>query len=284
MYEHKTYVVHGQGEHRLHGQSWSPAMPDAHVMLIHGFGEHSDRYANLIDGLLTARIAVHAVDHRGHGRSAGRRGHIQRWAEYRGDMAALWAGLPGDDRPRFVYGHSMGALIALDYVCMHPTGIRGLILSGLPLEPSVANPILIALSRLLSAVFPRLSMNLGLDPSALSRDSEVVTAYRHDPLVHGKASARWGTEMMDMMARAKTLGPSLKLPVLMLHGGDDTISPLAPVLAFADTIACQDRQLRVFDNCRHEPHNDPEHRLIIHEVVRWIRARAATPRHLEGSA
>ena len=278
MYEHDTYDVFGHGQLRLHGQSWSPASPDARVMLIHGFGEHSNRYANLIDGLLAARIAVHAVDHRGHGRSSGRRGHIQRWTEYRGDMAALWASLPDDRRPRFVYGHSMGALIALDYVCQHPSGVRGLILSGLPLEPSVANPILIALSRALSVVFPTLRMDLGLDPAAISRDAGVITAYRHDPLVHGKASARWGSEMMDVMHRAKLLGPSLTMPTLILHGGDDAISPLAPVLEFADTIACEDRQLRVFDNCRHEPHNDPEHRLIIGQVVRWIQARIAVPR------
>lgn len=93
------------------------------------------------------------------------------------------------------YAHSMGALIALDYL---PTGqalLTGAVISGAPIAPvGAAKPILVVLAKVLSRVWPTFTLRTQLDAEAISRDPKAVLAYRTDPLVHGVASARWGTD------------------------------------------------------------------------------------------
>ncbi len=95
--------------------------------------------------------------------------------------------------PIFLMGHSLGALIVLDLILAENEELAGAIICGTPIEPvGVTKPYLVALARLLSRVYPRFSVGLGLDQDALSRDPTVVRAYKADPLVHGKVSTRWG--------------------------------------------------------------------------------------------
>ncbi len=124
----------GNGGMELYYQTWSPeTQPRAVLAIVHGFGEHSDRFMNLVTPLIEHGFAVASYDQRGNGRSPGQRGHINRFSEYREDLACflaevnkMWPGLP-----LFLYGHSMGSLIVMDYILrMQPQNITGLITSG----------------------------------------------------------------------------------------------------------------------------------------------------------
>ena len=161
---------------RLFRREWRPdASASAAVVLVHGFGEHSGRYENVGPALSARGIAVHAYDQRGHGRSAGRRGHIDAWADYHGDLEDTVGRIRAADAtgtPVFLYGHSMGGLVVLEYALRKPERLAGLIVSAAPLRPgNVAGPLKVAMARVLSRLVPGFSLDLGLEAADLSRDT-----------------------------------------------------------------------------------------------------------------
>src|ERR1019366_1531680 len=115
--------------------------------------------------------------------------------------------------------HSLGGLIVTDFVLFYPEGLDGLIVSGHPLRPTgSAKPLLVMLARILSRYRPTFAFTLGIDDEALSRDPNVVKAYREDPLVHRKVTARWGTETLAAIDRVRARAGEIQLPLLILHG------------------------------------------------------------------
>lgn len=265
----------------LFQQTWLPdGEARAVIALVHGIGEHSGRYAYLVKRLTDAGFAVAAFDNRGHGRSQGQRGHIDNWADYREDVRMflryVHATFPG--RAVFLYGHSLGALIVTDYVIFHPDGIDGVILSGHPLQPaSAAKPLLIFVARILSRYRPRTSLSLGLGDNLLSRDPQVVKAYHDDPLVHGKVTARWGTEALDAVDRVRARAHEIDLPLLVLHGEADEINSVGGSKELLTLVSSADKQLIVYPGGYHEPHNDLDAERVASDVIEWLDARTSAP-------
>lgn len=262
-------------------RSWKPALrPRALVVIAHGVGEHSGRYAHLVQALLARGFAVYALDHRGHGRSPGQRGHIDSWEEYRDDLGVFLdlARALEPDVPAFLLGHSMGALIAVELVLeaadAPQDGLRGLILSGVPLEPvGVAKPWLVSVAKVLARVRPRTSLKSRIDPSALSRDPAIVRSYVEDPLVHHQATARWGVEALEAIARVKRRLSDLHLPLLVVHGGADRVNAPNGSRELAEAARSVDKTLQVYDGVRHEPHNDLGWQRVVADIAGWIEGR-----------
>jgi alpha-beta hydrolase superfamily lysophospholipase len=259
----------------LYYQCWRPAVPaKAAVLVAHGFGEHSGRYASLVEHLVPRGFAVYAFDQRGHGRSPGQRGHLERWTEHQMDFAlfrqtveSLEPGLP-----LFAYGHSMGSLVVLDYLIHFPSHLRGAIVSGALIEPGkTARPLLIIIARLLSRYWPQFSLRLGLDTKALSRDSAVVQAYTTDPLVHGQASARWGTEVLKTIESVKAKAKIIATPLLILHGEADAINRVEGADWLFKEVAHTDKELRIYPGGFHEPHNDLDKARVLQDVEEWLK-------------
>ena len=277
--QHEEGRFAGAGGLELYYQGWwrEPG-PRASVALVHGVGEHSSRYANVVVPLVDDGYAVYAYDQRGHGRSPGPRVHIDRWAEYRDDLAAFLrlVGEQAPGRPLVVYGHSMGSLVVLDYLLEasdedRPSGLTAAVVSGVPLEPAgVGSPLLIAVARLLSGVRPRQSVELGLDAAALSRDLEVVAAYRADPLVTSRATVRWGTESLDTVRRIKSGMSRIDVPLLVLHGEADRLNLVAGARALATATPAGSVTLRTYPGVYHEPHNDLDHETMVADVREWV--------------
>jgi alpha-beta hydrolase superfamily lysophospholipase len=258
----------------LHGRSWRPERGVRAVLaIVHGHGEHSGRYMNIVDFLHPKGYVVYGFDHRGHGRSRGQRGHIHSWDEYRGDVAAFLRWIAGQEphAPIFLMGHSMGALVVLDYLIHEPDVIRGAIVSGAPLEPAgVAKPSLVLLSRALSRIAPRFPLRLALDVSALSRDAAVVRAYIEDPLVHGRFTARWGTESLDTLARVKGRAAEVHVPILFIHGEADRLNLPHGSSSFFEGVASADKTLHLYPEMYHELHNDIGHEVVIADLEDWL--------------
>ncbi|GMR11719.1 MAG: monoacylglycerol lipase [Anaerolineae bacterium] len=276
--QHMESTVQSIGGLQLYVQRWQADVPTrAVIAIVHGFGEHSGRYMNLVNHLVPRGHVVCGVDLRGHGRSPGSRGHIDRWEDYREDLRSFlqWISTWEPARPRFVLGHSMGALIVLDFVLRYPGGLAGAIVSGVPLEPvGVASPLLVTTARLLSRVWPGFPLSLNLETAALSRDPEVVRAYEEDPLVHGTASARWGTETLDTIEWIKDHTSDVRLPLLMIHGGADRINAAEGTRRFFEAVTHPDKELRVYPAAYHEPHNDQDWQEVVSDVERWIESHA----------
>lgn len=261
---------------KLRWQAHSPVKPVAALIIVHGIGEHQGRYESVVRTLLENSIACYTFDLRGHGVSTGIRGHIESWDDYLLDLAQVVQfvqSLEGD-RPLFVLGHSMGALIALDYATQFPKGLAGLIMNGVPLRPgAVASPFMILLAKLVSNVVPKFSMPLNIELEALSTIPQVGQAYAADPLVHRGVTARWGASILKAIERVRGDVINLRLPTFVTHGQLDTINlPEGSREAFA-AMNFNDKTFKLYAGSRHEVHNDIDAQEFISDVCDWVLPR-----------
>lgn len=273
--EHNEGSFRGFGDVSLFYQCWRPEKkPKAVLVIVHGFGEHSGRYMNVVDYFVPRQYAVYGFDCRGHGRSPGQPGHIMSFEEFTGDVAAFVQRVSGQEpkAPIFLWGHSVGGLIGLDYILHYPEGLRGAIISGPVLNPAgLVSPIMATLTRIVSRLWPTLSIDVGLDATALSRNQAVGKAYREDPLVQGRASTRMGTETELAADRVKAHAADVKIPLLMIHGEADALSPASDSRSFFQQVTFADKVLKIYPGGYHEPHNDIQYEQVMADVEEWVK-------------
>jgi alpha-beta hydrolase superfamily lysophospholipase len=261
---------------QLYEQCWRPnETPKAALAIVHGHGEHSGRYGNVVEYFVPKGYAVCAFDLRGHGRSPGARGHVDRWSDFLEDVHAfldhLRRHLP--DVPIFLYGHSLGGLIVLNLMIEQPEDVRGVISSAPALDTSAFSPVKLMLAKILSVIMPKFTLPTGLEQAALSRDPAVVKAYAEDPLVHDRATARMGAEIVAAATRAMQNAANLTAPLLLLQGEEDRIVPVAAGGRFFERAGSEDKTLLRYPGGYHEPHNDIEHARVMADLENWIRER-----------
>ncbi|MCB0040210.1 MAG: lysophospholipase [Caldilinea sp.] len=270
--EEQEFTIAGAGGAQLFGQCWRPEQPHALVVLVHGFGEHSGRYSNLVPPLTAAGYAVYALDHRGHGRSPGQRGHIDSFDDYLADVRALIesakAAQPG--LPVVLFGHSMGGLIVLVYAIRSPAGLTGVVASAPMLSKPNVSPILLTVAQLLSRVAPSFALDTGLDPTTISRDPAEVARYASDPQVHAKSSARAGSELMKAVDWAQAHAGELAVPLLLYHGDDDKLVSIEGSRRFFASVQESDRQFVELPGRYHESHNDSGRDELFAMLVEWL--------------
>jgi alpha-beta hydrolase superfamily lysophospholipase len=199
----------------------------ARMVIAHGLGEHSGRYTHVIDVIVNLGISVWAIDHRGHGQSEGKRGHIESIDQYLVDLQKL-INIAKTDMPAemkfFLLGHSMGGLIVLNSVEKYPEIADGVIASSPGLGSGMKVPLIKGTAaKILSRLWPALTFDNELDSSFLSHDKQVVKAYDNDPLVHRNITARWFTEFFNAMEQTKSDASKITMPVLMQVAGDDRL-------------------------------------------------------------
>ena len=266
-------------------QAWLPQDPArAVIVIVHGLHEHSTRYAYLGVRLAGTGFAVYAADHRGHGRSDGRRANIERMALIVEDLSCFvrFAVERHPGLPVFMVGHSFGALIALHYATEQPRateqpGVRldGLVVSGPAVEVMAGSALQRRLAGVLSALVPNLGVVTIDADQKISRDPEVVRAYQADPLVyHGKVKARTGAEMLAMMEGLPARLPRLSMPLLLLHGTDDQICALTGSAMVHERVSSPDKTLHRYQGLYHEVFNEPERNEILTDLISWLNDRS----------
>lgn len=267
---------------RLFRQSWRPETPPrAAVVNLHGLGDHSGLHRPLVEHLVGAGIAVHGFDFRGHGRSPGERAYIASWADFREDLhrflADEAAAEPG--LPRFVTGVSLGGLVALEYLLTRGAAeagaapIRGTAALAPPLgEVGVPAPLM-ALGRVLSRVWPRFSLEVGMDLTGLSRDPAAAAEVLDDPLFHRRGTARLSTEVTAAIARVQAAAPRLAAPVLIQHGGADRMVPPAGSRRFAERAPSRWCTLIEYPGAYHALAADLDAPRVLADLTAWIGAR-----------
>jgi alpha-beta hydrolase superfamily lysophospholipase len=243
----------------------------AALILLHGFGDHSGRYAELAAWFATRGVSVYALDQRGHGRSPGRRGHVSRFAQFLSDVAALRKLVAGEEPARqLLLGQSFGATVALRYLETGPQGVAGAIVASpfLALAMKVA-PWKVLLARLLLDIRPSLPVPTGLDFGHLSTDPAVGQAARSDPLYHRVMSPRAFRELKAAQAAVAAEGRHLAVPLLFLLAGDDRIADRGASETFARSLP-GDVTVTVYDGLFHELFNEPQRALVFRDVERWL--------------
>jgi len=260
-------------------QFWRPAeQAKAAVAYLHGVGGHSGQptYRYFIDHLVAARHAVYGVDLRGHGRSGGRRGHVDRWREYLDDVSGFLAAVrqecPGT--PLFLFGQSLGGLIALDYAIGAASGLEGVIASAPALaQPNVprwAPPLL----RVLARIAPTLAVDPKIDAGAFTRDRGEVAKLEADPLRFPKVTCRFFVEFEAAVARVQANAQCLQVPVLMVVGQADAVTPPKGTQDFFNRLSISDKSLRVYEGGYHQPILDTNRDEVLSDIQTWIHAHS----------
>jgi len=266
----------------IYYQYWEPAAtPRAVVLVVHGAGEHSARYAHFAEYLTANGYAVAALDHPNHGHSEGSYGHVDRFDDFLETLKIFHRQVSGDfgDVPQFLLGHSMGGLIGSLYLLQHQDEFVGCILSGPAIKTEIEPPwIQLQLIRLFSTILPKMGA-LQLDAAGVSRDPAEVEKYVNDPLVnHGKMTARKVAELFKGMNQIQAEAGRITLPMLLLHGGEDPMTAPEGSRFLYDTIGSQDKTLKIYPGLYHEIFNEPEKEAIFEEVLAWC------DQHLERQA
>lgn len=278
---HDETTTEGQGGVRIFTQSWQPAGEAAGaVVLCHGYAEHSGRYEHVAAALVDAGWAVFALDHRGHGRSGGRRALIDHLDAALADLDALVdraTGIPAGARP-VLLGHSMGGALAAAYAVGHQTKLAALVVSAPALGMRATLP---GAQRLAMEAVAALAPNLGtvtLDAAGISRDPLVVSAYEADPLnYHGKVPARTAREMLRASDLVAARSKELTLPILIMIGSADRLVPIQGSRDLAAAVGASDVTLQVYDGLYHEAFNEPEGDEVLADLVAWLDAHRPQP-------
>lgn len=255
----------------------STTPPRARAIVLHGLGDHCRGlpYRYLTEALIRSGVAVYRYDWRGHGDSEGARMYARGWDTLRKDLHVFQELVereaPGS--PLFLVGLSLGGLMALNYALHHPGAIRGVVAaapavdaSGVPLLVRVAVP-------LLARIQPRMSINPGLDLSRISRDAEAVHEYTADPLFQVRTTPRLAAAALAAMAETGTEAHRLRVPVLLLHGGEDTIVRPEGSTALLARLGSTDRSHREYPGAFHNLFLEQNRAEVFRDITSWMEER-----------
>jgi alpha-beta hydrolase superfamily lysophospholipase len=257
----------------LFWRSWELERPKATFAVIHGLGEHSGRYQRFAEAMAERGYSTFAVDLRGMGRSAGRRGHVDRWSEWVKDAETFVGHV--EDHPSagevIPLGHSFGGVVVLSGVLHDALQPRRFVLSCPALQAKVRVPgWKAALGRAASVVLPNLTMSNEVRPSMLSRIPEVVQGYTTDPLVHDQISSRLFTEWQEASAEIQRRAVDFRTPFFISLGGEDGLIDSEASLDFARRAVNAPHEVRVWEGRYHEPFNDLDSDEVFDAIAAWL--------------
>ncbi len=260
---------------KVFGQGWSPPQTKGVVCIIHGFNEHSTRYTQVAERLAQAGYAVLAYDLFGHGKTEGKRGHTPSY-EALLDSVKLILNEAGTRFPgvkKFLWGHSMGGGIVLNYLLKRNPNISGAIATGPLLKLGFEPPaIKVLLAKIMIHIYPAFTESAALDSNAISRDTEEVRKYDADPYNHGKITAGTFLGMYNAGKWAIDHADNLKIPLLLMHGTADRLTSPEGTKEFAENAPKNLVTLKLWEGFYHELHNEPEpdRSEVLAYMVNWM--------------
>jgi len=276
----------------IHQKIWRPeSKPRGVLGIIHGIGEHSGRHDSSARFFAERGFLVSSFDIRGHGKSPGRRGHVESWEDLRSDIGTFLTSLRDREgkHPTFLYGHSLGALAALDFILKEkkedatrpdPQSPRllGLITSSAPLAPAnipwIKTTIAYMLGR--TPILRRLHITNGIDPSTISRDPAEVQRYVDDDSNHNQVTPAMGSEFERIRIEVLGNAAALRIPILMFHGSGDQLTPVEGTKRFYENLPTDlDRDCVIIEEARHEIHHylEAARDLMLTRWLTWMEER-----------
>jgi alpha-beta hydrolase superfamily lysophospholipase len=261
----------------LHMTDYFPAASaSASIVLMHGLGEHSGRYQHVAEFFCARGFAVRAYDHRGHGRSGGARGDVPHDATLLDDAVQVitdWNHKFGPTAAApYLLGHSMGGLFAARFAVAGLLPLSGLILSSPVLALPLSSPQKLLL-KILRSIAPGLAVGNGLNRRYLSHDTTVVEAYRNDPLVHNKISARLLLAMLAAITVAQRDAHLLKIPTLLVYAGDDHLVDANGSPAFFKGLTAGVGTMHRYEHLYHEIFNELDAQSVFTDVSNWLESQ-----------
>ena len=257
---------------KLFGQIWEAKKPKVVVVLVHGMGEHINRYADfVIPKLLENNIAVVGFDHFGHGRSEGKRGHCPNYNALLNMVTFVIKKAENNypNLPIYLYGHSMGGNLVTNYVLKKEHNLKGVIATS-PFLRLAFNPPKwkMTIGKLLLKIAPSTALPSELEVDAISRDKKEVKRYAEDDLVHDKISPMYSFPVIDNGEWAIKNATKLKTPMLVLHGTGDRIIDYKASEEFCNNTNMA--TLKLFEDGYHELHHDLCKEEFMETILTWL--------------
>jgi alpha-beta hydrolase superfamily lysophospholipase len=258
----------------LRGRWWRRHAPRGAVIISHGFAEHGGCYRRIAE-MLGDRLEfdVIAVDYRGHGKSPGRRGVVKRYDDLVNDLSSVvkWTASQLPTTPRFLVAHSNGGQVALRLVLAGTSSLEGLVVSNPAIRIAAPiDPRKLRLGRLLARVAPWMTLQGDNRTGVLTRDPVIQEEHRTDPWRHNRMSAPLFFGMVEGGELLLTRAAEIRLPLLMLLGGQDTVIDPTTSRELFDRIGSDDKTLLIYPKMLHEPFNELGKEQVYDDVVRWL--------------
>ncbi len=272
---HNEFNWKSEDGKRIFAQSWQPDGDiKAVICLVHGLGEHSSRYSDLANALVNAGFAVITFDHRGHGKSEGMRGHIPDYNSFMSDINNLIneSTLKFTTKKKFLYGHSMGGNLVLNYALRNSDkNLAGVIATGpwlkLIKEPS---PFMNSVADIINRIFPALRVFHGIKNSDVAQDnSNFENDFTKDELKHKWISVRTYINLRNAAAWAIENAHNFSFPLLLLHGGADKVTSPEGTREFS-LLAKAECTFKIFPALYHEIHRDIGKEEVFAEIINWL--------------
>ena len=242
------------------------------IIITHGMGEHSMRYLEMVDFYTNEGYTVISFDIRGHGLSEGKRGHTPGYDFLMDDIERVYTQVKKDypSLPIFLFGHSMGGNLVLNFLLRKPNSICGAIVTGAYLKLGFEPPKWkIILAKLSSSIWPTLSQPTELELDALSRNKEVIRKYENDELVHDRITSAFFINVHFAGQYVIDHANEIKTPLLVMHGMEDRLTSPKGSQEFASN-AGENVHLKMWDGLYHELHNEPEKQEIFNYEMEWM--------------
>lgn len=259
----------------IYGHSWRVDDPSAVVVLVHGMGEHCHRYEHVAKAFNNAGHSMYGFDHRGHGRTEGKKGHTPSYDHLLDSVQDVLNRAKHDnpDKPIFLYGHSMGGNVVLNMALRRKLEIAGVIASSPWLKLAFEPPaIQVMLAKLVKGILPGLTQPSKLDVNAISRDKAEVKKYSDDPLVHDRISTIFFLSVHEAGLFALENAKNFEYPLFIFHGTGDSLTSHDASKQFSDS--APNATWKSWEGLYHECHNEPEKEEVIRSMTEWIRTHA----------
>ena len=259
-------------------QSWTKPNSKQVLVFQHGFGEHSDRYGNLLNTLNDESISIYALDARGHGRSEGKRGHVDQFQNYIDDLSDLIRIAKDEQKVEKVVllGHSLGGVIVLQYATegFNQDNLSGIIASspGLKIKMDLEKEIKKCAAQILSSIMPSTTLDANLDLQFLSHDQSVIEAYKKDPLVHGKVSFQMGLNLFNLGSALFQKAHLISVPIFMIHGDAEGITDYEGTKEFFSNLTTPNKEIKIYPGLFHEMMNElpKDKEIVLRDVKNFI--------------
>ncbi len=277
MIERLEGTFFGYKDAELFYQVWRKGESRGTIVVTHGLAEHSENYHRFATAFAEDGWTVIGWDLRGHGKSEGKRGYVEDFADYCHDLDALVKFLKSQmqtrGKPLFLFGHSMGGLITIKTVINHaPGGVTALCLSSPALGVSLEVPKLkVKAAHILADWLPKVTLYNEIDYSLLHRDQELLKEYRNDPLRHEKISPRLFLGMTSSFTEAFDHAGEIHQPVLMQLAGVDKIVSTPEAERFFDLLGSKKKEILVYAESYHEIFNDLGREEVIGDLKDFLK-------------
>ncbi|MDP9291609.1 MAG: lysophospholipase [Verrucomicrobiota bacterium] len=261
---------------RLFTRAANLRAPRANVILTHGLGEHSARYLHVADYFAAQGFRLCAYDLRGHGRSDGTRGELKNYDDFLRDLECVLDHFSVAEVPSFLYGHSLGGQITLNFLSREKRNIAGAVISSPWLRLAFTpNRFKVLLAKIALRFWPQFTQNKPANVHFLSRDQEFLNSMSDRDLIHHRVSARMFAEISRGATEALAAAPHFQWPLFLIHGDNDSITSHLATREFFDAASSPDKKLLFLPGHLHELHNELGRDAVLAEITRWIAQRVS---------